>query len=208
MIFGIKFFFLPKPQISLHTVICYVTWVIAKSPSWSSSRNHFCTHSFLDFLPRNRGLEYGNSILYRGVTLPQKGFSGYDTKPVFVIPLARSTLSSKYLFRRKNVILLVSRRSIKNRNEMCLFKYRKRKTDSFYNPKIWHWIFTSYLVWPTMWLMNSLVLCLAPDDRRNVWLKKKGVISPKYTALIKRRSDKWNLEWPAPALSLLDVRSL
>ena len=30
-------------------------------------------------------------------------------------------------------------------------------------------------------------------------VKEKGVASPKYTAVIKRRSDKWNLEW---ALSL------
>ena len=30
------------------------------------------------------------------------------------------------------VIILVARRSIKNRNETCLFKFRKRKTDSFY----------------------------------------------------------------------------
>ena len=36
-------------------------------------------------------------------------------------------------------------------------------------------------------------LCLAPDDRRNVWLKKKGFAFLKYTAIIKR-SDKWNLE--------------
>ena len=38
---------------------------------------------------------------------------------------------------------------------------------------------------------------LKPDDRRNVWLKK-GLAYTKYTAIIKRRSDKWNLEWKAP----------
>ena len=90
------------------------------------------------------------------------------------------------------IIFLVARWSIKNRNETCLVKYRKRKTDSFYNP------FTSYLEWPTMILANSLVLCLAPDDRRNV---EKGVSSTKYAAQIKRISNKWNLEWPA-SLSL------
>ena len=29
-------------------------------------------------------------------------------------------------------------------------------------------------------------------------VKEKGVTSPKYTAIIKRRPDKWNLKWPAP----------
>ena len=58
----------------------------------------------------------------------------------------------------------------------------------------------------------NAISCLAPDDRRNDWLKKrvshpwrppkwlvkeKGVASLKYTANIKRRSDKWNLEWPS-----------
>ena len=34
-------------------------------------------------------------------------------------------------------------------------------------------------------------------------VKEKGVASPNYTAIIKRRSDKWNFEWPAPlSLSL------
>ena len=33
-------------------------------------------------------------------------------------------------------VILVARQSIKNRNETYLFKYRKRKTDSFYNPKM------------------------------------------------------------------------
>ena len=46
-----------------------------------------------------------------------------------------------------------------------------------------------------MSLGNSLVLCLAPDDRL---VKEKGVASPKYTKIIKGRSNKWNLEWSAP----------
>ena len=99
------------------------------------------------------------------------------------------------------VILLVARRSIKNRNETCLFKYRKRKTDSFYNQKVWLCRFTSYLEWPTMTLVNSLVLCLAHDDRRNACFKEKGVTFPKYTAIMEK-SDKWNLEWPAAPLYL------
>ena len=32
-----------------------------------------------------------------------------------------------------------------------------------------------------------------------------GVASPKYTAFIKRRSDKWNLEWPPPSLERLVI---
>ena len=33
-------------------------------------------------------------------------------------------------------------------------------------------------------------------------VKEKRMASRKYTAIIKRRSDKWNLQWPAPPPSL------
>ena len=49
----------------------------------------------------------------------------------FEILLAGSTQSSKNFIRMIKVIILVAWRSVKNRNETCLFKYRKRKTDSF-----------------------------------------------------------------------------
>ena len=83
---------------------------------------------------------------------------------------------------------------------MCIFKYRKRKTDVFYDPKVCHWSFTSYLERPTMILVNSLVLCQAPDDRRNVWLKK-GSFIPEIYHNHQKNIWQWNLKWPA-SLSL------
>ena len=81
---------------------------------------------------------------------------------------------------------------------MCLFNYSKRKTYSFYNPKVCDWSFTSYSEWPTMIFVNSLVLCLAPDDRRNVWLKKRE----SHPLNIRSHQKIWQMEFKMTYLSL------
>ena len=93
-------------------------------------------------------------------------------------------------------ILLVAQQLIKNCNEMCFFKYRKRTTLSFYNPNLCHWRFKSYFEWPTMTLVNSLVLCLT-----TVWLKKKESHSKIYC---NHQKKVWQIEFrmTCPSLSL------
>ena len=92
------------------------------------------------------------------------------------------------------VILLITWWSIKNRYEICLFKYRKRKTFFLQAKnmqlKIHKLLRMTYngikwILWSRAWWLSK---CL---------VKEKGVTFPKYTTIIKRRSEKWNLEWPA-----------
>ena len=53
-------------------------------------------------------------------------------------------------------------------------------------------------------LVNSLVLCLVPDDRRNVWLNKRES-HPQNIPQSSKRDDKWNWECPAPMFVYLAI---